>query len=107
MTREVPARARVLAARLAALFRSDTEIVARLDDAQRRLVRANDRLWSGLHPDALGLVYDDEPQGVAGQGASAIAGRMIAKLTSGGGQRENKSALLEALQQTHWAIHCA
>ncbi len=53
MTREVPARARELAAKLAALFCSDQGIVARLSDAQRRLLCANDGLWSGLGPGAL------------------------------------------------------
>jgi hypothetical protein len=54
----VPARARELAARLAALFERDVEIVGRLNDAQSRLRDANERLWSGLAPDAFGLVYD-------------------------------------------------
>jgi hypothetical protein len=107
MSAEVPARARELAARLAALFRSDSQLAERLNDAQRRLLDANDRLWSGLHPDALGLVYDDARRVVAGRGASAIAGRTIATLTAGGGQGEIESALLEALQQTHWAIRRA
>lgn len=107
MTREVPARARELAARLAALFLSDSRLAERLNDAQDRLRHANDRLWSGLHPDALGLVYDGADQVVPGQGASAIAGRMIVALRTGGGRRETESAPLEALQQTHWAIHRA
>jgi len=47
----VPARARELAARLAALFERDVEIVCRLNDAHRRLADANDRLWSGLAPE--------------------------------------------------------
>jgi hypothetical protein len=106
MTREVPARARELAARLAALFRSDSGIVERLNDAQGPLRDANDRLWSGLHPDALGLVYDDADGVVAGRGASAIAGRMTDPLRTGG-RRESDPALLEALQQTHYAIRRA
>ena len=52
MSGEVPVRARELAARLSALFRSDCELAERLNDAQRRLLGANDRLWSGLDPDA-------------------------------------------------------
>jgi hypothetical protein len=44
--RPIPARARALAARLAALFQTDTEIVAQLNGAHDRLARANDRLWS-------------------------------------------------------------
>ena len=42
----VPAHARALAARLAALFETDREIVERLNDAHHRLSNANDRLWS-------------------------------------------------------------
>ena len=52
MSGEVPAHARELAARLSALFRSDCELAERLNDAQRRLLTVNDRLWSGLDPDA-------------------------------------------------------
>lgn len=52
MSGEVPAHARELAVRLSALFRSDCELAERLNDAQRRLLGANDRLWSGLDPDA-------------------------------------------------------
>jgi hypothetical protein len=43
-TPAVPRRARALAARLAALFETDQEIVARLNDAHHLLARANDRL---------------------------------------------------------------
>jgi hypothetical protein len=45
--RTVPALARVLAGRLSALFERDVEIVGRLNDAQRRLQSANERLWWG------------------------------------------------------------
>jgi hypothetical protein len=41
----VPARARALAAQLAALFETDQEIVARLNDAHQLLAGSNDRLW--------------------------------------------------------------
>lgn len=100
MTREVPARARQLASRLAALFQSDSRIAVRLNDAQRRLRSANGQLWSGLHPDALGLVYDDAQQVAIGQGTSSIAGRMIDALRVGGREREVETAVLQALQQT-------
>ena len=52
MSGEAPVRARELAVRLSALFRSDCELAERLNDAQRRLLGANDRLSSGLDPDA-------------------------------------------------------
>lgn len=106
MTREVPARARELAVRLSALFHSDSRLAERLNDAQDRLRHANDELWSGLHPDALGLVYDDAGRVVIGDGASAIAGRLIAALRDGG-PRDVETAVLEALQQTHWRIYRA
>jgi hypothetical protein len=49
----VPARARALAARLAGLFETDHEIVARLSGAQHLLVGANDRLRSDPAADPL------------------------------------------------------
>lgn len=42
----VPTHARALAARLAGLFKADSEIVAALNDAHNRLAGANDRLWT-------------------------------------------------------------
>jgi hypothetical protein len=103
MTAEVPARARQIAARLSALFQRDVEIVERLNDAQRRLRGANDRLWAGLHPDALGLVYDGAGRG--GPGGSAITQRMAVAVEAGGGRRRVETVVLEALQEAHWQIH--
>jgi len=91
----VPAGARALAAQLAALFEADCEIVARLNDAQHRLAGANRRLWSGLAPDAFGLIYD----GVAPAGTSEIATLV--------GAAGFQTALLGALQDAHWTIHRA
>ncbi|MGP0033095.1 MAG: hypothetical protein ACLP4R_00710 [Solirubrobacteraceae bacterium] len=51
----VPAHARALAARLAALFETDREIVERLNDAHHRLSNANDRLWSDPPTDPHGV----------------------------------------------------
>ena len=67
MTGEVSAAARELAVRLSALFERDVEIVQRLNDAQRRLLGADDRLYSGL-PDAFGRLCD----GAAPAGESEI-----------------------------------
>lgn len=92
--RVVPALARELAAGLAALFQRDVAIVERLNDAQRRLQGANERLSSGLSPDAFGLIYD---------GAAAGGESMIAALGAGG--PESETELLSALRQVHWAIH--
>jgi hypothetical protein len=90
----VPAQARELAARLSELFERDCVIVARLNDAHRRLREANERLWCGLHPDALALIYNE----------AAPAGRsQIAELI--GTASDGQAALLCGLQQAHWQIH--
>lgn len=94
--RAVPALARELAARLSALFDRDVEIVERLNDAQRQLREANERLWSGLSPDAFGLVYDDAA--VAAVGSSEVAALMD-------GAGDTRTAVLAALGQVHWSIH--
>ena len=97
----VPAHARELAARLSALFDKDSGIAARLNGAQRRLRHANDRLWSGLAPDAFGLIYD----GAAPAGHSQLAELIGATVAAGGpGPRV---AVLAALQEIHWAVHRA
>jgi hypothetical protein len=49
----VPARARALAARLAGLFEADQQIVVALNEAHRRLLAANDRLWTDPPADRL------------------------------------------------------
>jgi hypothetical protein len=95
----VPARACELAARLSALFERDVEIVGRLNDAQSRLRDANEWLWSGLAPDAFGLVYD----GAASAGQSQIA-KLMSDARSAGGA-DSDTAVLGALQQIHSAIH--
>ena len=64
--RAVPAHARGLAARLSALFEKDSRIVARLNSAQRRLRHANDRLPSGVAPDAFGPTCDGSGPVLAG-----------------------------------------
>jgi hypothetical protein len=99
--RPVPAQARALAARLAALFEADSRIVVRLNDAHRRLADANDRLWSGLAPDAFGLIYD----GTAPAGHSQIAALIDA--ASGAGGSGPETVVLQALQDAHWQVHHA
>ena len=49
----VPTRARALAARLAALFETDSEIVSALNDAHQLFAGANDRLRSDPAADPL------------------------------------------------------
>lgn len=92
--RVVPALARELAAQLSALFERDVTIVRRLSDAQHRLIDANERLWSGLSPDAIGLIYD---------GAGPAGASEIGALMDGAGAAE--TAVLGVLQQIHWSIH--
>lgn len=99
--RAVPALGRELAARLSVLFERDVEIVKRLSDTQRRLRDANDRLWSGLSSDAFGLIYG----GTAPVGESQVAGLIEGALSASG--PESRAAVLGALQQIHWAVHCA
>ena len=77
----VPAHARALAARLSALFERDRGIVARLNDAQRALAGANERLSLGLTPEAIG------PRPGVGPGPPV--------------------AVPGALSEIHWRIHRA
>jgi hypothetical protein len=95
--RAAPAQARQLAAQLSALFERDVEIVERLNDAQHRLQEANQRLWSGLAPDAFGLIYDDAA-------AAAIGTSQVTALIRDSEPAAN-SAMLAALQNVHWTIH--
>ena len=93
--RAVPAHARQLATQLSALFERDVELVKRLNDAQHRLQEANELLWSGLAPDAFGLVYD-------GAATAAIGTSQVAALIRD--DRPDSGAMLAALQNVHWAI---
>ena len=97
----LPDDARQLAARLSALFDADCAIARRLNDAQRRLRNANERLWSGLAPDAFGLIYD----GTTPAGRSEIAARIDTALLASGPAAQ--TALLAALQEIHWQVHRA
>jgi hypothetical protein len=97
--RAVPTHPRELSARLSALFERDVEFVEWLNDAQRHLRQAGERLCSGLAPDAFGVVYD-------GAAAAAIGSSPITALIRDGGPAAN-SAMLEALQQFRWKIHRA
>jgi hypothetical protein len=96
--RVVPAHARRLAGRLSALLTQDVAIVERLNDAQRRLMNANERLWSGLAPDAFGLLYDSAD-------AATIGTSEVAALTRD--DRPDSNAMLAALQNVHWRVHRA
>jgi hypothetical protein len=106
----VPGRARDLAASLAALFERDSQIVRRLNDAQSRVQNANGRLWSGLHPDALALLYDDtNAVGIAADGRirSEINAVMIDQLHDGADEQQLETAVLAVVQEIHRTIHRA
>jgi hypothetical protein len=95
MSRAIPERARQLAAELELRFARDAELATQLNDAQRRLRDANDRLWSGLHPDGIAAIYGEHPAAV--EAATA----------------RNRSEVLDApdplsaVQHVHWTIHKA
>jgi hypothetical protein len=95
MSRAVPEQARRLAAELDLRFAHDAELATELNDAQRRLQRANDRLWSGLHPAGMAVVYSEHPaafEAASGSNRCEILGAA--------------DPLREA-QDVHWTIHRA
>jgi hypothetical protein len=104
MTDQVPETARQLAAELADAFESDRALAEQLTGAQHRVQAANDRLWSGLHPDVLGLVYDG---GAVGQGESQVAESVVDAVRAGAAAAEVEAAVLSDLQEVHWTIHRA
>jgi hypothetical protein len=57
----IPTAARAIAAKVSEAFTADQELVMLMNAAQRRLCNANGDPWSGLHPDAIGLLYGDIP----------------------------------------------
>jgi hypothetical protein len=95
MTGTITDAARGLAARLARHFARDAELATRLADAQARLMRANDRLWWGLHPDGLAAVYDEH--------------LTVVDMAFAENRSEVLGALdpLAAIQQVHWTIRKA
>lgn len=99
--------ARQLAGELADAFETDRGLAEQLAGAQRRLQAANGRLWSGLHPDALGLVYDDSAAGVVGQGSSRVAEEIVDAVRADSSVADVEAAALGELQQVHWTIHRA
>jgi hypothetical protein len=107
MSSAVPEVARQLAAQLAETFEHDRQLAEQQNAAQHRLEAANAKLWSGLHPDALGLLYDDTAAVGAYEGASVIAGQMLEALRSGLPAAEVEAAVLPTLQEAHWTIHRA
>ena len=97
MIRAVPDLARKLAGRLGFLFTRDATLAQRLNDAQRRLQNANDRLWWGAHPDGLAAVYGTHPAAVDVDVAFAEHRSEVLGATDP----------LAAIQQLRWQIHRA
>lgn len=101
---------REIAARLAAMFERDSQLAGQLNDAHSRLQGANRQLWSGLHPDALALIYDNT-QAVAipadGQIRSRVSAVMLDELRSSADEQQLEVAVLAVLQEIHWTIHRA
>ena len=95
MSPPVSQAARELAAQLQRQFGRDADLAKRLADAHQRLQRANDRVWSGLHPDALAVVYGEHP--------AVLDSAWV----------ENRSEVLAApdplaaVQQVRWSIRSA
>jgi len=104
MTAQVPEVAQRLAGELADAFATDRGLAEQLTAARHRLQAANGRLWSGLHPDALGLVYDGA---AVAQGSSAVAEGVGDAVRSGGATSEIEASVLSELQGVHWTIHRA
>ncbi|MHB1568249.1 MAG: hypothetical protein ACYC0H_03500 [Solirubrobacteraceae bacterium] len=105
--RRVSEQARQLAGRLAEAFDHDQRLAVRQNDALGRLRAGNEQLWSGLHPDALGLLNDDTAAEAIGAGSSVIAGLVSDSIRFGHSVIEAESVLLPKLQEVHWAIHRA
>ena len=95
MSRAVPEQARRLAAELDLRFACGAELATELNDAQRRLQRANDRVWSGVHPDGIAMIYGEHPAAL-----EVATARNHSQLL-------DSPDPLRAVQQVHWTIHKA
>lgn len=108
MTVVLPETIRQLAGQLADAFETDRGLAEQQNACQDQLRAANGRLWSGLHPDALGLVYDGSAAAAGvGEGSSVIAESVLDALAAGLPTAEVEAAVLSGLQEAHWAIHRA
>ncbi len=107
MTSVVPEAARQLAARLVDAFETDRGARRAAERLPGPAAGANGQLWTGLHPDALGLLYDDTAAVGVYEGSSVITGRMIDALHADLPASDVEAAVLPGLQEAHWAIHRA
>ena len=98
MKRSVSDRARQLASELQRLFAHDTDLAHKLNDAHRRLLDANNRLWSGMHPDGLRALDGDHPAPEAAQLEATLRSRS---------QVLDSPDVLDAVQAVHNQIHLA
>jgi hypothetical protein len=99
-----------LAGRLADAFEHDQALAEQQNDAQHRLQAANGDLWSGLHPDALGLLYDDTHAAGIIEPAptrSRITAVMADARSAGADDEAIETGVLAAVQEIHWRIHRA
>jgi hypothetical protein len=95
VSRAVPEQVRGLAAKLELRFVCDAELATQLNDAQRRLRDANDRLWSGVHPDGIVAIYGEPPAAIEGAAAHSRSEVLDARDP------------LREVQRAHWTIHHA
>jgi hypothetical protein len=112
----IPATARAIAAKVSHAFTADQELVMLMNAAQRQLCDANRDLWSGVHPDAIALLYGDMPASAI-QADGAIRSEVTAvmadalRLTEAGDLSERYAAIetaaLLSVQRIHWRIHRA
>lgn len=112
----IPTAARAIAAKVSEAFMADQELVMLMNAAERRLRDANRDLWSGLHPDAIALLYGDTHAsaiqadgGVRSEVTAAMADAL--RLTEAGDLSERyaavETAALLSVQRIHWRIHRA
>jgi hypothetical protein len=115
-TPSAPPQAQRVAAQLSAAFTRDQQLAKQLGEAQQRLGSANDDLWSGLHPEALGLLYDETAAvGIRADGRirSEVTALMADtwRLNEADDEKERyekvETAALLAVQKIHWRIHRA
>ncbi len=108
MTGPVPPRARELARGLKGGFEADQKLATALNEAQDRLIAANTELWSGLHPDAIALLYDNtQTSGEDGRLKSKVTMEMELQRRADADPETVETGVLVVVQKIHWAIHRA
>lgn len=103
----IPTAARALARDLAARFITDQQIACRLNDAGSRLRDANQRLWSGLHPDGLARLYEQTARSGDQPIQSEVAAVLLDEARGGAEEAKARTAVLAMVQEIHWVVHRA